>query len=99
MKATLSNPTLFLTYMYINGLLFEIEKRPELSVKFSKNKMSSFLFADDFVGKAETGSALQIFIDIVHVRNYSKCWRFEANVMCSCSFFKNRKGFGQVGLA
>ena len=36
------------------------------------------LFADDFVGLAEAGSALQKLIDIVH--NYSKRWRFEANV-------------------
>ena len=40
--------------------------------------MSGHLFADDFVGIAETGSALQILIDIIH--NYSKRWRFEANV-------------------
>ena len=36
------------------------------------------LFADDFIGNAETGSALQSLIDIVH--NYSYCWQFEANV-------------------
>ena len=39
-------PTLFL--IYINGLLCKIEKCPELGVKFSKNKMSSLLFAVDF---------------------------------------------------
>ena len=70
------SPTLFL--IYINGLLCEIDKHSELGVKFSKNKLSGLLFADDFVGLAETGSALQILIDIVH--NYSKRWRFEANV-------------------
>ena len=66
--------TLLLTLylIYINGLLNEIEKCPELGVKFSKNKMSGLLFADDFVGIAETGPALQSLIDVVH--NYSKRW-------------------------
>ena len=64
------SPTLLL--IYINGLLCEIEKRSELGVKFSKNKISDLLFADDFVGLAETKSALQILIDIVH--SYSKRW-------------------------
>ena len=68
------SPTLFL--IYINGLLNEIEKCPELGVKFSKKKMSGVLFADDFVGIAETGPGLQRLIVIVH--NYSKHWRFEA---------------------
>ena len=36
------------------------------------------LLADDLVGVAETGSALQGVIDIVH--NYSKCRHFEADV-------------------
>ena len=40
--------------------------------------MSGLLFADDFVGIAETGRALQSLIDIVY--NYSKRWRFEADV-------------------
>ena len=40
--------------------------------------MSGLLFADDFVGIAETGSALQSLVDIVY--KYSKRWRFEANV-------------------
>ena len=40
--------------------------------------MSGLFFADDFVGIAETGQALQSLIDTVH--NYSKRWRFEANV-------------------
>ena len=70
------SPTLFL--IYINGLLNEIEKCPELGVKFSKNKISGLLFADDFVGLAETRPALQSLIDIVH--NYSKRWQFKANV-------------------
>ena len=64
---TLSS-TLF--FVYINGLLNEIEKCPELGAKSSKNKMSGLLFADDFVGITETGPALQSLIDIVH--NYSK---------------------------
>ena len=70
------SPTLFL--IYLNGLLGELEKRTELGVKFSEEKMSSLLFADDFVGLAETGQALQNLINIVH--NYSIHWRFEANV-------------------
>ena len=93
------SPTLFL--IYINGLSNEIEKYPELGVKFSKNKMSGLLFVDDFEGIAETGTALQSVIDSVYTTcNYSKCWRFEANVkrMCYCNIFKNRKGFWQVGL-
>ena len=40
--------------------------------------MPGLLFADNFVGLAETKPALQSLIDIVH--NYSKCWRFESNV-------------------
>ena len=58
--------------MYISGLLCEIEKHPEIGVKFSENTMSGFLFADDFVGIAETGLALQILVNIVY--NYSKRW-------------------------
>ena len=74
-RCTLS-PTLFL--IYIKGLLNEIVKCPELVVKFSNNKMSDLLFANAFVGVAETGRALQSLIDIVY--NYSKRWRFEAIV-------------------
>ena len=40
--------------------------------------MSGLLFADDFVGLAETGTALQSLIDVVY--NCSKRCRFEANV-------------------
>ena len=58
------SPTLFL--IYINGLLNEIEKCPELGVKFTKNKLSGLLFADDFVGIAETRRALQSLIGIVY---------------------------------
>ena len=63
----------------------------ELGVKFSKTKMSGLLFADDYVGLAETRRALQSLIDIVY--NYSKRWRFEAILKkkCHCSIFKNRK--------
>ena len=71
-----SSPTLFL--IYINGLLCEIEKCPELGYKFSENILSALLFPNDFVGLAKTGSALQKLIDIVC--NYSKCWCCEANV-------------------
>ena len=57
--------------------------------------MSSFLFADNFVGIAETESALQILIDTVH--NYNKHWRFEATVKkCAAVVFsKTRKGLGR----
>ena len=68
--------TLFL--IYINGLLCEIEKCPELGVKFSETTLSGLLFADDIVGLDETRSASQKLIDIV--RNYSKRWHFEVNV-------------------
>ena len=64
------SPTLFL--IYINDLMCEIEKHSELGVKFSKNEMFGILFADNFVGIAETGSALQTLIDTAH--NYSKPW-------------------------
>ena len=47
-------------------------------MKFSENTISGLLFADDFIGIAETGSALQSFVDIVY--KYSKHRRFEANV-------------------
>ena len=50
--------------------LCETEKCSELGVKFSKHAMSGVLFADDFVGIAETKSTLQSLIDIV--LNYSK---------------------------
>ena len=76
-------PTLFL--IYIDGLLCETEKCLELGVKFSENTLSGLLFADDFVGIAETGSALQKLIDAVH--NYSNCWRFEANLKCAVVIF------------
>ena len=87
------SPTLFL--IYINGLLNEIEKCPELGVKFFQNKLSGLLFADDFVGITETGRALQSLIDIVH--NYSKRWRFEANVKkCAIVIFsKTGRGSGK----
>ena len=87
------SPTLFL--IYINGLLSEIEKYSELGVKFSRSAMSGLLFADDFVGITETGSALQSLIDIVH--NYSKRWRFQANVKkCAVVIFsKSEKVSGK----
>ena len=73
-------------------ILCEIKKHSELGVKFSRNKIYGLLFADDFVGLAETGSALQILIDIVH--NCSKRWRFEANVKkCATVVFQKRGGF------
>ena len=57
------SPTLFL--IYINGLLNEIEKCPELGVKFSKNKLSGLLFVDDFVGIAETGRVTTLELSLV----------------------------------
>ena len=80
------SPTLFL--IYINDLLCELKKYPELGVKFSEKTLSSLPFADDFVGVAETGSALQKLIGITH--NYSKGWCFEVNVKkCAVvGFFK-----------
>ena len=58
------SPTLFL--IYINGLLSGLEKHPELGVKLSNTTMSGILFANDFVGLAETGPALQSLINIAH---------------------------------
>ena len=58
------SPTLFL--IYINGLLNEIEKCQQVGVKFSENRMSGLLLANDFVGLAETGTALQNLIDVVY---------------------------------
>ena len=84
------SPTLFL--IYINGMLNEIEKCPELGAKFSQNKMSGLLFANDFVGVTEIGPALKSLIDIVH--NYSKCWRFEANVKNVQLYFSKITGRG-----
>ena len=69
------SPTLFL--ICINGLLSEIEKCQQIGVKFSENRMSGLLFADDFVALAKTGPALQNLIDVY---NYGKHWRFEANM-------------------
>ena len=68
----------YIVLIYINGLLCEIEECLELGVELSENTLSGLLFANDFVGLAETGSALQKLIDIVH--NYSKHWHFESNV-------------------
>ena len=60
-------PTLFLVYM--NGLLREIDKFLMLGVKFSESTLSGLLFADDFVGLAETGSALQKLIEVHNIVN------------------------------
>ena len=45
--------------------LCEIEKHSQLGPNFSENTMSSFLFADDFVGITETGATLQSLVNIV----------------------------------
>ena len=70
------SPTLFL--IYIDGLLREIDKYPQLEVKISGACMSKLLSADDFVRLAETGPALLCLINIAF--NYSNHWRYEANV-------------------
>ena len=75
-QACTLSPTLFL--IDINGLSCEIEKCSELNVKLSENTLFGHLFVYNFVGVAETKSALHRLIDIVH--NYSKRWYFEANV-------------------
>ena len=87
------SPTLFLTYT-INSLLCEIEKCPKLRAKFSENTLSCLLFADDFVGLAETESTLQKLNAIVH--NHSKRRRSEANVQraCWCNFFQKQTLLG-----
>ena len=79
------SPTLFM--IYINGLLCQIEKCPELGVKFVENTLSDLLFANDIGGVAKTGSALQKLTDIAH--NDSKRQHFEANAkVCCCNFLK-----------
>ena len=62
--------------IYIDGLLHEIEKYPQLGVKFSGSSMCCF--ADDFVWHAKTGPAAQCLIGIVYRCNYSNHWHFEA---------------------
>ena len=63
---------------------------PAIGVKFSENRMCGLLFADDFVGLAETGTALQSLIDVVY--NYSKHWCFEANVKKSAVVIFSKLG-------
>ena len=82
------SPTLFL--IYITALLSEIKKYQQVGVKFSENRISGFLFADDFVALAETGPALRSLIDVVY--NYSKHWRFEANVKKSAIVIFSKPG-------
>ena len=77
------SPTLSLIYININCLLCELEKCPKIGVKFSKNVLFSLPFTNDFVELAETESAFQSLINIVH--NYSKWWHFEASVK-KCAF-------------
>ena len=75
-----------------HSLLCEVEKCLELAIQFSDNTLFSLLFALDFVGVAETGSALQTLIYIVH--NHSKLCHFEANVNKNCAivFFVSKVG-------
>ena len=82
------SPTFFV--IYINGLLSEIEKCQQGGIKFSANRMSGLLFADDLVGLAETRTTLQSLIDVVY--NYSKCWHFEANVKKSALVILSKLG-------
>ena len=56
----------------------EIEKCLQVGVKFSENRISDLLFADDSVGLAKTGPVLENLINVVN--NYSKHWHFEANI-------------------
>ena len=78
--------------IYNNALLCKIEKCLQLDAKHYENEVCSLLFADDYIGLAKTGSALQILIDCVH--NYSKHWFFETNVkMYSCTYFNIWKSF------
>ena len=64
------------------------------------NKPSGLLFADDFMGIAETGSELQCLIDIVH--NWSKHWQFEVDInKCAVVVFPKpgkfwASGFGNI---
>ena len=56
----------------------EIEKSQYLGVKFSENNTPGLSFADSFVGVVESKLALQSMTTIIY--NYSRCWRFEANL-------------------
>ena len=76
---------------FISMVIEGDQTHPELGAIFSKNQMSGLLFADDFVELAETGSSLQILINIVH--NYSKRWQFECNIKCATVVFSNKGGF------
>ena len=77
-------------------MLSEVKKRQQIGVKFSDNRMSGPLFADDFVGLAETEPALQDLVDVVY--NYSKCWRFEPNIKKSAVVIFSKLGnFGLSG--
>ena len=46
-------PFIYLFYLYVIGLLCEIEKQ----LKFFQNALFDLWFVDDLVGVAETGSA------------------------------------------
>ena len=66
-------------------------------LKISNTTISGLLFADDFVGLAETGSGMHTLINNVH--NYSKHWRFEANIRkCVAVIFQNQGNFLASGL-
>ena len=52
---------MYIDLIYINGLLCEIEKHPELGVKFSETMMSSVLFANDFVGIAKISQLYKVW--------------------------------------
>ena len=55
----------YIFLIYIDGLLCEIKKHPELGVKFSETLTSSLLFANDFVEIAQTRSTLESLVDFI----------------------------------
>ena len=46
---------MYSVFNYIDDLLCEIDKCPELVVKITENALSGLLFTNNFVGVAETG--------------------------------------------
>ena len=60
-------------------------------LNFLKIEHLFILLADDLVGLAETGPALQNLIDVVY--NYSKCWHSEANVKSVVVIFSKLENF------
>ena len=70
------SPILF--FVFINGLLREVEEA-EIGIDLSSGgRLGGLLFADDFVGVSESKGELQTLIDVVHA--YCRKWRLKANV-------------------